>query len=122
MVRFLISFFFLFEAKIKALKITGNEVIGTIEWEGEEDIQDFCWEIPNEQIDFSQLTSLCVFIRENNLIYGDQIIISYDELLKLLKKDGWNFEYAKSSLDYLCSFEIKMIDDGEETDSFYVHF
>ncbi len=122
LIQFLKSFFNLFRAEIDKITIYSNEVIGTVGWPEEDDKQDFYWKIENWNIDFSKLSLLCNFISNKNLINGDHITISYEALLSRLIDARWDSKDAKQSLDYLCSFEIKMIDDGEKTDSFYIHF
>ena len=64
---------------------------------------------------------LCDYLYINNLMEGDRIVISEYTLLSNLNNSGWKMSDAKKTVDYLLSFEIKMVDDGEETDSFFIH-
>jgi hypothetical protein len=51
------------------------------------------------------------------------VIISESELLsKLIAETGWTHNKAKKAIDLIFSVEIKMIDDGVETDSLYIHY
>ena len=65
---------------------------------------------------------LCDYLYNHNLINGDGVIISEIELLSKLMSVGWNKNDAKKSIDYLCSIDVKMLDNNEETDSFFIHF
>jgi uncharacterized protein YaaW (UPF0174 family) len=56
------------------------------------------------------------------LIDGDKIIATENDLLEMLKKEGWNNVDAEETINALCSLDVKMIDEGEETDSFFMHF
>ncbi|MFT3945673.1 MAG: hypothetical protein QM763_01765 [Agriterribacter sp.] len=66
--------------------------------------------------------TLCEFLIKNHLVHGDRIVISESELKTKLLELGWNKNEAQENINYLCSVEIKMVDDGEETDSFFIHF
>ncbi len=49
-------------------------------------------------------------------------MLSESNLLTKLTKEGWKEDEAKETINLLCSIDVKMLDDGEETDSFFVHF
>ncbi|MCP5468596.1 MAG: hypothetical protein H7A32_04940 [Deltaproteobacteria bacterium] len=119
---FLTSFFALFKAHVKELEIKGDKVLGAIGWKDEEDEQKFSWVIVFKEAILLRLSLLCDFLEQHNLIQGDKIIIPALELKVLLQKNGWNLNESEAIIEKLCSVEIKMIDDGEETDSFFVHF
>lgn len=55
-------------------------------------------------------------------MHMDKIMISKSELEKRLVESGWSFSDAQDSIDDLLSLELRMVDDGIETDSFFVHF
>lgn len=120
-VQFLTSFFLLFKASIQEYKIFDNKISGIVGWDNEDDKQAFCWSFKNEKI-FPKVKLLCDYLYGHNLIDGDSIIISEIELLSKLISDGWNENDAKKCIDYLCSIDVKMLDDNEETDSFFIHF
>jgi hypothetical protein len=120
--QFLTSFLLLFEAKIENYKIVEDKILGTVGWINEEDKQDFAWTIRRD-ISYLYVTSkLCNFLYNNKLLRGDHIIITEDELQFKLRNSGWEEGSAKEAIEYLCSTEVKMVDDGEETDSFFIHF
>lgn len=83
--------------------------------------QNFYWLIDKNESELSDLVSLCNFINDKKIINGDKILISEDELLVKIGELGWDNDKCKKVTDDLFSIEIKMIDDGEETDSFFIH-
>lgn len=119
--KFLKTFFSFFDAQIFEFNIQDNLVNGVIKWEDNEE-QFFLYKINYNEIIFLKLIDLCDFISKHNLIQVDKIIISYDELCQLLTKNNWNENEAKFFINQLCLVNIKMIDNYEETDSFFVHF
>lgn len=119
---FLNSFFAFFNAYIEGFRIQDNKIFGTLGWVGEEDKQDFSWSIVFDDSMLLKLKLLCDFLQEHSLIEGDKILISETELKKQLAKLNWNLQEADEQINNLCNIEIKMIDDGEETDSFFIHF
>lgn len=120
-ISFLDSFFSLFKARVEKYILQSNKIIGTIAWEGEVDKQDFSLSI-EEVNHFHKLQLICEYLTKYNLIDGDRIIVSEPELINLLINSGWLENDAKKSIDYLCSFSIEMLDDDQETDSFFIHF
>lgn len=119
---FLASFFALFQAYIKEFRVEDNKVLGVIGWQDEEDEQCFSWLMNFKESVLLKIKLLCEFLIKNDLIQSDKIIISPSELKILLHSDGWNTNETEIIINKLCSVKIKMIDDGEETDSFFIHF
>jgi len=122
LIEFLKSFFILFNAKIEEHTILDRNIFGVISWDNEDDKQKFVFKNVFDFLLLSKTKSLCDYLSEQNLINGDQIIISESELIQKLNKSGWNETDAKEAINCLCDLDVKMIDDGEETDSFFVHF
>ena len=121
-IRFLSSFFSLFKAKIEEYSIVNQKVFGTISWANEEDRQDFVFNVDINDLIIGKVKLLCDFLLEKSLVDGDKIIVSENDLLEMLKKEEWDNVEAEETVNALCSLGIKMIDDGEETDSFFLHF
>ena len=122
LIEFLKSFFILFKAKIEEHTILDRNIFGVISWDNEAGKQKFVFKNLFDFLLLSKTKSLCDYLSEQNLINGDQIIISESELIQKLNKSGWNETDAKEAINCLCDLDVKMIDDGEETDSFFVHF
>jgi hypothetical protein len=119
---FLSSFFELFNATMSKYNIYGKKVLGNIEWKDDNETQDFSWIVELEESALNKLKLLCEFLIDYNLTIGDKIIISESELQKRLIGLGWDISESQKNIDNLLSVEIKMVDDGEETDSFFIHF
>lgn len=119
---FLDSFFSLFEARTEIIKIKNNIVFGTVLWENDEDTQDFKWSKPFDNDTLIALTDLCVYLFKNDLLVGDRIRLMEELLVERLKNVGWPINKINMTIDALMSLEIKMLDEGKETDSFFIHF
>lgn len=121
-IKFLKSFFNLFKAKIEDYKIVDEKVVGIVGWINEDEKQDFVFKENFEETLLSKLKLLCDFIVKNKLNEADRIIVSENELIQKLKKEKWSEVDARNAIDCLCKLEVNMVDEGEETDSFFVHF
>jgi len=121
-INFLKSFFIFFKAKIEEYRIVEKQVIGTIGWLNEEDKQDFVFKVDFDILLLDRVKLLCDFLCKMHLVNGDKIIVSEIDLLETLKKEGWDEMDAKEAVNCLCSLDVKMLDEGEETDSFFIHF
>lgn len=124
---FLDVFFLMLKEHIISFGQIDNKVFGIVTGI-ESDIdefwqhQNFYWQIDKNEQELSDLILLCHFINENRLIDGDKILVPEDDLLERISELGWDDDKGKKVVDDLLSIEVKMIDDGEETDSFFVHF
>lgn len=116
------SFFALFNAYIYEYRIIDKKVFGNIGWKDEDEKQGFSWVIELEESILIKIMLLCDYLLKHNLTDGDKITIAESELKIKLLELGWNIDEAQGNINYLCFMEIKMIDDGEETDSFFLHF
>jgi len=121
-VNFLKSFFKIFKAKIENYKITGKELQGILSWDNEDDKQGFIFRDEFDALLLSKASYLCDYLNTFKLIDGDKIIISELDLVEKLKKDNWSDKEIMETISFLLNFDVKMIDDGEETDSFFIHF
>lgn len=121
-IKFLESYFSLFEAIIDTCSFVNDSIIGSVRWLEETDIQEFKWEKVISEKDALNLSEICTFIKNNNYSLNDKIIITEEQLLEEILKSKWEKKEAKSLINLLLDIEVKMIDDGEETDSFFLHF
>lgn len=122
LIDFLKEFFNLFKAKIEDYKIIDDKIFGIVGWLNEDDKQNFVLKYDFNMSSILSAKLLCVYLFENNFVNGDKIIISENNLLLRLVEHKWNEDSAKEAINFLCNFEVKMLDEGEETDSFYIHF
>lgn len=122
---FLKEYFAFFGAEILNINILGAEVRGFLLWDDEEDddCQEFVWYIDfnHLEINLTKVSEFCSELKKRRFIDGDKIIKNEETIFASLTANGWNKCEIESSLDFLYSFEIKMIDNGVETDSFFIH-
>ena len=116
------SFFGLFHAYIDEYELRGKKVAGKIGCEDEAEKQDFSWTIELESSILVNIVILCNYLKSKKFVVGDKIIVDERELKEKLSELGWNHSEAQENIDHLCSIEMKMVDSGEETDSFFLHF
>lgn len=119
---FLKAFFNLFKARIEEYKIIDKKILGVVGWLNDDGKQSFVLKTDFEISLIFNAKILCDYLLGNNFIDGDKIVLSESDLLLRMIKDGWIESDANAAINFLCSFDVKMVDDGEETDSFYVHF
>ena len=81
--------------------------------------QEFCWHMDEENVPRKEVFEIINIINENGWCDVDKITISENELFDKL---GWpNRTLFDRHFEKLFEVEIKMVDNGEETDSFFVH-
>lgn len=120
-VEYLKAFLRLFEARVTSYSILTNGISGRVEWPDDEDTQDVLWSIDLDSGLPEGATEVCEYLAEHNLVDGDVVIISEEELLRRLVLAGWSQNVAVKAVDYLFSTDVSMIDEGVATDSFFLH-
>ncbi len=108
------------------LSVTKSQIRAIVAWADDgqkgfpehDDAQEIFWNIP-EREDMSDALSLGEFAYDNGWILSDMILISRVELKSEI---GWDTKRFDLAIDMLLSTNVPMIDDGEETDSFFLHF
>jgi hypothetical protein len=98
---------------------TVNKICGTVIYDefNPEEQQDFVWHMTEDNVPSEDVRKLIQYIADNNLIDIDKINKPIDE---------WNLDFIEESqreivINKLFDIEVRMIDDGEETDSFFIH-
>lgn len=107
--------------KVVYIKVYDDKIIGTAIYDtnDSEEKQDFCWHMSEEKLPAESTLKLIEAINENGWCDTDKISISKKELFQKL---NWNNEkLCNEALAELFDMEIKMVDSGKETDSFFVH-
>lgn len=102
-------------------KITGTAIYG---FSGSEETQDFVWhkfetDIPNQDV-----MNLAKLIHEQDLLSIDQIKVTRSELrAKYNSRYGVKITEQQFSitLELLEEIEVPMVDDGRETDAYFIH-
>jgi hypothetical protein len=121
-INFLNGFFKLFQAYINNIEFKNDHVIGKVIWNDSNEFQEFSYKISFNNFDYENAIQLINFLIDHKLIEGDKITISKIDLSNILKKNNWNLEKIHDSILFLCSVRIAMIDDGEISDYFLIHF
>ena len=105
---------------------TNAKLIGSVLWDDDlidDEPQDYIWYIPSNNQHLYDIIELINFIMKYKLIEGDRITLSEDELKnKLVNENNWNENKFVNALEYVIKLDIRMVDNGEETSSFYIHF
>jgi hypothetical protein len=108
-------------SEVKYNLITIEKVYGTAIYvlDDPEEIQQFCWSMNESNVPPIQVLDIIKVVNENNWCDIDKIIVPEDELFE---KIGWkDRQLFDKYYDLLFEVDIRMVDDGEETDGFWVH-
>jgi hypothetical protein len=106
-------------SKIKWGNINVDKIYGTVIYDHEdpEERQDFVWHMTEDNVPSEVVRLVIKYLSENNLIDIDKIIKPIREIdLPFLSQS--KKEYVINSL---FDIEVRMIDNGEETDSYFIH-
>ncbi len=125
MVDFLNKYLKLFNAFTIESNYQNGVVSGKIRWYDDDDDdepQEFVWTNDLDNSTLLKLIQIVNYLRDNNLVNGDKFILTEEELIKKMSKDGFKKTDIRSNIDRLLDVEIKYIDNGKTTDSLYLHF
>ena len=119
-VPFLNSFFNIYHAYVIEVGALNGRVQGKIMYIDEE-TQEFVWYYSsfNESPRAIQLLDI---LKKNEWLHNDKVIISKQDVVNYLKYMGWENVDINTTFLFLFSLKIKMVDDGKETDSFFINF
>jgi len=96
-----------------------DKVYGTVVYDpnDEEERQDFVWHMNESNVPNDDVRKLLLFLSENNLMDVDKIIKPIEELnINFIEKNK-----LETVWNDLFDIEVRMIDDGEETDRYFIH-
>ena len=93
--------------------------------EEEEDlIQEFCWHITEGEVPNNDVFRLAKLIHQQNLLDIDKLRISANQLREIYNQK-FNLTITQqefnSILGELEDVVVRMVDDGEETDMYFIH-
>ena len=104
--------------RLELTKITLDKVYGQAFFNDNER-QVFCWYISEEKVPQDSVLELIKTLRDNNLVDLDKLTDTPELIFaKTKQKDYKNF-YA--TFEELMAVNVRMIEDEEETDSFFLH-
>lgn len=102
-------------------QITKDEIHGTAIYDSNdpEERQDFCWHMTEENVPSDDSVEIMKIINQNKWCDIDKIIVAEDYLFEITRwSDRARFDKA---FDEIFDVYINMVDDGLESDAFFVH-
>jgi hypothetical protein len=111
--------------------IVNETISGTVHYrqrfddEDEEDLrQDFRWHMTEENVPSINVFKLIELIHQQNLLDIDQLIISSEELRDRYN-ESINSVFTQQEFNHILgeleNVVVRMVDDGEETDSYFIN-
>ena len=105
---------------------TNDAIRGTVLYKvnNSEETQDFCWNIREDKSPTEEALNIARLLNEENILSIDQITLTRSQLLHRYNeryKANIDMENFKSILDELESIEVSMVDEGKETDVYFIH-
>lgn len=85
-------------------------------YDPEVEVQELVWDI--QEIDDDALL-LVEYLIDHQLVDIDKITVSSDELRARM---DWPAERLEKAIDSLLSVRVDMVDNGERTDFYFIHF
>ena len=89
-----------------------------------EEVQDFIWHKREVDVPKSSVLNLARLLKRDNLLSIDKITVSRYELRQRYNQsfqlDTSEAEF-ENILEELLKIEVRMVDDGKETDIFFIH-
>ena len=107
--------------QVKFTKSELDIVYGTVIYDPNdpEEIQDFCWHMLEENVPSHKVIEIIDIIKTNNWIDVDKVTAPWTEIFA--KSTEKNFNDFMLTVGALVDVRVRMIDDEEETDSYFVH-
>jgi hypothetical protein len=126
-VEFLRDFLGAFGAKeVRFSEVNDETVRGRVIYDPNdpEEFQDFCWHAREFDVPVPEVCKLVRIIRQKQLLDIDKLRVSRSELQRLYAQEhgnaGSNVDLDEA-VDQLEEVEVKMMDDGIETDAYFIH-
>lgn len=96
-----------------------DKVYGTVIYDETDpyEKQDFVWYMTEDNVPSEEVRKVIKYIKDNNLIDIDKIIKPIEELnLDFIEKSS-----KEEVFHELFEIKVRMMDDGEETDTYFIH-
>ena len=113
-----------FLGALGAVRIQWGEVLedriyGTVLYDelAQEERQDFVWHMREDQVPSDAVTCLLKHIRLHNLMSIDKLTLP----VSAMPIDFMGESEKQKALADLLDIEVRMLDDGKETDVFFIH-
>ncbi len=111
---------------IEWIEENNNHISGRVIYDKSdpEEIQDFCWHKSEQEVPGANVLKLVKLLNEKKLLSIDQISVTREELKLQYNEDyGLNTSESEFSgiLKELEEIEVPMVDEGKETDAYFIH-
>lgn len=120
-VRIINSILFFYDAHSEDIKFVNNHITGKAIFNDESGTQDFVLKAPNFK--YPEIVDVILsFLINNNLYNGDKITIPLVDLINEIASLHNSYNDVKSAIEEIQDIKIFMLEDGKETDYFFIHF
>lgn len=89
-----------------------------------EERQDFCWHMTEADVPSDHVCRLAALIHKDKLLYPDKLTVTRETLRQLYNKDN-RTNTSPSEFDIILNtleeVRVRMVDDGEQTDTYFIH-
>jgi hypothetical protein len=112
--------------EIRHLKASPDFVSGTVVYDlaDPEEQQDFCWSLDQSASPSPAATRLMAFIRREGLLHSDKLLVSRHDLLarfSAAQSSPASTEKLSLAFDEILKIRVPMLDDGVESDQYFIH-
>ena len=91
---------------------------GRPNYDANEEVQDIEWDVQYFQ-NIQDALQVSEFLFDAGYFRGDKILIDKD---RIYREIGWEKARTESAIDTLLRIKVDMLDDGEKSDYFFIHF
>ena len=105
--------------EIEWTEISDEFIAGTVIYDkmDPEEVQDFKWTITEAEYPDNETRILIEYIHKENLLDTDRLKKPVEEI----EVPGLTDQQKRSAFDKLFAVRVRMVDEGEETDSYFIH-
>lgn len=98
---------------------SAHAVSGTVVYDlnDPDERQDFIWRMTEEETPSEQLAELIRYLAEHQLLDGDKLKVPTTEI----QVPGMNDAIKEQLFEELFQVGVSMVDEGEETDTYFIH-
>ena len=98
---------------------SASAVSGTVVYDptAPDERQDFIWHMTEEETPSQQLAELIHYLAEHQLLDGDKLKVSTTEV----QVPGMDDAIKEQLFEELFQVGVNMMDEGEETDTYFIH-
>ena len=112
--------------EIRHLQVTPASISGTVVYDPSdtEEQQDFRWSIPPTAAPSPAVIRLAGLIRNAGLLDNDKLLLSRQDLLARFnagQNPGYSPEQFTAVVEALLQIQVPMLDDGVESDYYFIH-